>query len=75
MYTWFRYSIPVLGAGMVAVILGYTELTEKIALLMLWGGPISGTAFIAIVRIVEAILQSYIDTGHFDFLNMIRMLK
>ena len=72
MRTWLRYSIPVLGAGIVAVVLGYSELAGKIAFLMIWG-PVAGAAFIAIVRIVEAILQSYIDTGQFDFLNMIRI--
>lgn len=72
MQTWLRYSIPVFGAGIVAVILGYSELAGKIAFLMIWG-PFAGASFIAIVRIVEAILHSYIDTGHFDFLNMIRI--
>ena len=72
MRTWLRYSIPVFGVGIVAVVFGYSELAGKIAFLMIWG-PVAGAAFIAIVRIVEAILQSYIDTGHFDFLNMIRI--
>jgi len=72
MQTWLRYSIPIFAAGIVAVILGYSELAAKIAFLVIWG-PIAGAAFIAIVRIIEAILQSYIDTGHFDFLNMIKI--
>lgn len=72
MRTWLRYSIPVLGAGIMAVAFGYSELAGKIAFLVIWG-PFAGAAFIAIVRIVEAILHSYIDTGQFDFLNMIKI--
>jgi small-conductance mechanosensitive channel len=72
MQTWLRYSIPIFGAGIVAVILGYSELAGRIAFLMIWG-PIAAATFIVIVRILEVILQSYIDTGHFDFLNMIKI--
>jgi len=70
--TWLRYSVPVFAAGIVVVTLGYSELADKMSFLLIWG-PVAGAAFIAIVRVIEALLQSYIDMGHFDFLNTIRI--
>ena len=72
MHTWMRYTVPVVGVGILAVIFGYSELAERIIRLVIWG-PVAGASFIAIVRIIEAILQSYIHAGHFDFLKMIRV--
>jgi small-conductance mechanosensitive channel len=67
-----RYSVPVVGIGILAEIFGYSELADRVIILVIWG-PVAGASFIAIVRIIEAILQSYIDAGHFDFLKMIRV--
>jgi potassium-dependent mechanosensitive channel len=72
MHTWLYYSVPAVAAGIVAVILGYSELANRIIMLAIWGS-VAGATFIAIVRIIEAVLQSYIDAGQFDFLNMIRV--
>lgn len=69
---WLRYSVPLLAAGIVVVTLGYSELADKMAFLLIWG-PVAGASFIAIVRVTEALLQSYIDMGHFDFMNTIRI--
>ena len=64
--TWLTF-----GAGVIAVLLGYSYLADQITFLAVWGSIIA-TAILAIVRIIEAVFQSMVEEGKFDRLRMIK---
>ncbi len=64
--TWLTF-----GAGVIALLLGYSYLADQITFLAVWGSIIA-TAILAIVRIIEAVVQSMVEEGKFDRLHMIK---
>ena len=68
---WMRLLAPALAAGLVAALLGYTKLADRIALLTVWG-TVVGAGWAALVRIGEAVIEEIVEQGGLAWLRMIR---
>ena len=67
---WLQLIGVAFGIGLVAAILGYSNLADRIALLAVWG-TVLGAAWLAVVRTVEALAESVIEAGRLDFVHMV----
>jgi hypothetical protein len=68
---WLRLSLGAFAVGLAAGLLGYRVLATLISELVIWGAFL-GTLFVAAVRIVEALLEAFVDAGRLDRLRMVR---
>jgi small-conductance mechanosensitive channel len=68
---WLRLALVAFGVGLIAALLGYSNLAARISLLAIWGSYLGG-ALLAGVRIVEAVAQSALLERRLDGLHMVR---
>jgi small-conductance mechanosensitive channel len=68
---WVQLMVVAFGVGLLAALLGYSNLAARISLLAIWGSYL-GAALVAGVRIVEAVAQSALLEGRLDGLRMVR---
>jgi small-conductance mechanosensitive channel len=68
---WLWLLIPALAAGLLANLLGYTTLADRIALFAIWGSVL-GAAWTALVRIAEAAAAHTLEAGGFGVLRMVQ---
>ena len=68
---WARLAVPTSFVGLCAAVLGYTSLAFEAAMLTVIG-TIAGTAWMALARIVEAVLFTAVHAGKLDSLRMVR---
>jgi small-conductance mechanosensitive channel len=68
---WLQVVVVAFGVGLLAALLGYSNLAARISLFAIWGSYL-GAALVAGVRIVEAIVQSALLEGRLDWLRMVR---
>jgi small-conductance mechanosensitive channel len=68
---WLPLALVGFGAGLIAALLGYSNLAARISLLAIWGSYL-GAALVAGVQIVEAIAQSALLARRPDGLRMLR---
>jgi small-conductance mechanosensitive channel len=68
---WLRLAGIALAVGVIATLLGYTSLADRIAVLTIWGSVV-GTAWVALVRLAEAVAEHLVEEGHLDRIRMIR---
>ena len=68
---WMRLVAPALAVGLLAALLGYTNLAGRIAILAIWG-TLVGTAWVALVRIAEAAAEHAVDASGLAWLRMVR---
>ena len=66
---WLWFLIPALAVGLLATLLGYMALADRIALFAIWGSVL-GAAWTALVRIAEAAADHALEAGGFDVLRM-----
>ncbi len=69
--TWLRIGGWVLAAGLLGAVLGYSNLADLLAILLLRGSYV-GSMLFAAVRISEATAEAFASRGSFDRLRMIR---
>ena len=67
---WLQLIGVAFGVGLVAAILGYSNLADRIALVAVWGS-VFGAAWLAVVRTFEAVAESVIEAGKLDFVRMV----
>ncbi len=68
---WLRLIGVAFGVGLVAAILGYSNLAGRIGILAVWG-TVFGLGWLAVVRTAEAVAESAINAGLLDFVHMVR---
>jgi small-conductance mechanosensitive channel len=68
---WLRIVGVALAVGLAAALLGYTSLADRIGVLVIWGSMV-GTAWVALIRIVEVVAENLVEEGRLDRLRMIR---
>jgi small-conductance mechanosensitive channel len=68
---WMRLVTPALAGGLLAVLLGYTALADRIALLAIWGTVLGG-AWAALVGIGEAVTEHLVNGSALGRVRMIR---
>ena len=68
---WMRLLAPALAGGLVAALLGYTKLADRIVLFTVWG-TVVGAGWAALVRIGEAVIEEVVEEGGLAWLRMIR---
>jgi small-conductance mechanosensitive channel len=68
---WMRLDVPALGGGLVAALLGYTVLADRIALFAIVG-TILGGGWATVVLIGEAVIEHLVDAGALARLRMLR---
>lgn len=68
---WTASALLVAVVGLCAVVLGYTHLAEEAAVVAVIGS-IAATVWMALARVVEAVMVSAIYGGRFDALRMVR---
>jgi potassium-dependent mechanosensitive channel len=67
---WMRIAAPVLAVGLGAALLGYTSLADCIATLAIWG-TVVGAAWIALIRVAEAVTEQIVEEGGMRHLRMV----
>ncbi len=68
---WLRLAELAFAAGLVAAVLGYTNLADRIAFGAIWGS-VFGAGYLAVVLTAEAVLEAVVDAGWLDPLRMVR---
>jgi small-conductance mechanosensitive channel len=68
---WMRLVAPALAGALLAALLGYTNLADRIAIVAIWG-TVAGAAWVALVRIAEAVAEQAVDASRLAWLRMIR---
>jgi small-conductance mechanosensitive channel len=68
---WMRLLAPALAGGLIAALLGYTKLADRIAIFAVWG-TVLGAAWAALVRIGETLIEHVVEEGGLAWLRMIR---
>jgi small-conductance mechanosensitive channel len=71
---WMRLLAPTLGAGLIAALLGYTNLADRIAIVAIWG-TFLGAAWVALVRVAEAVAEHLIEGSRLGQLRMIQSAR
>lgn len=67
---WVSLSQATVFAGLAAVLVGYTLFADRLVSLVVWGSII-GSAFLALIRLLESVIQSLVDDHYFDRVRMI----
>jgi small-conductance mechanosensitive channel len=68
---WLRLAGVAFAVGLIAAILGYTNLADRIAFVAIWGS-VFGAGYLAVVLTAEAVLEAIVDAGWLDLLRMVR---
>jgi small-conductance mechanosensitive channel len=67
---WMQVAAPSLVIGLIALLLGYTVLADRISTIVIWGS-VGGAAWVAMARIAEEITENYVLAGSLDRLRSI----
>jgi small-conductance mechanosensitive channel len=68
---WMRLCFGAFLVGFFAALLGYQALGPLVSHLIVWGSFL-GTVFLAVVRILEGLVEAFVEAGWLDRLRMVR---
>ncbi len=67
---WLRLSLLAFAGGLFAVVVGFSEMADRLSLLGIWGTFLA-TIMLAAARILEALFESLIQARRLNFLKMV----